>query len=159
MPKFKSLKEVESYLKLVYSPYGSLSDREWLTMAVTSSRRCDDGSWTLHYDPSIITALSEHAQFQCWTRLGLSLHGSLSSYSYVLKLSHSFQGIQCPVLLLRGESSDVLPMRLAQTMQRHNHNTNVVVFPDCGHAPALNTPHQIKTVYDFLLSTPRAKPL
>jgi hypothetical protein len=80
MPKFGSLKEVESYLKLVYAPYGGLSDCEWVAMATTSSRRCDDGSLTLHYDPKIIIALSEHSQFQCWERWVL-LSTSLAAFN------------------------------------------------------------------------------
>ncbi len=62
----------------------------------------------------------------------------------------SFRSISCPILVLCGESSDVLPTSMAWAMQRSNRNANVTVLPRCGHAPALNTPSQIKTVLDFL---------
>lgn len=67
MPKFATLKDLEAYLRLVYAPYGYLSDDEWRAMAVTSARRCDSGGITLHYDPKIIDAFITYSQdFNCW---------------------------------------------------------------------------------------------
>lgn len=61
-----------------------------------------------------------------------------------------YGSITCPILILRGEHSDVLPSRLAGHMMRVNRRAHLAVMPNCGHAPALNTPYQINTVAQFI---------
>lgn len=53
-PEFDTVQEVEAALRLIYKPFGTLSDEEWRTMAVTSCRRLPSGKLTLHYDPSVM---------------------------------------------------------------------------------------------------------
>ena len=63
-----------------------------------------------------------------------------------------WERITCPVLVLRGAESDLLPAEVAQEMTRRGPAATLVEFPDCGHAPALMDDDQITVVRDWLLS-------
>jgi pimeloyl-ACP methyl ester carboxylesterase len=51
---------------------------------------------------------------------------------------------------LRGVDSDLLTIEVAQEMTHRGPHAILVEVPDCGHAPALNVPEQIKVVSAFL---------
>ncbi len=129
-PAFDSMAELEAYLRLVYKPYGAMTDGEWRRMAETSCRRRDDGRLTLHYDPAVIRQFSDHPRdYDQWP---------------------GWEAITAPVLLLRGESSDLLPPDWAAEMTRRNSRTRLLEVKGCGHAPALNVPEQVDAVASFL---------
>lgn len=56
-----------------------------------------------------------------------------------------------PVLLIRGERSDVFPRSVADMMLAMKPGARLVEIPGCGHAPALMSPAQIGIVRDFLV--------
>ena len=58
--------------------------------------------------------------------------------------------IRCPVFLLRGERSDLLPAGTAAEIARRRPRAGVVEIPDCGHAPALLDADQIGIAVDWL---------
>ena len=64
--------------------------------------------------------------------------------------------IRCPTLLLRGETSDVLPRSVAREMTTRGPKARLVEFPNCGHAPALMNAEQIATVRDWLTTAETA---
>jgi pimeloyl-ACP methyl ester carboxylesterase len=59
--------------------------------------------------------------------------------------------IECPVLVLRGENSEVLLPRTLAEMKERKPDLEVVEFPGVGHAPALMSADQIRVVKEFLL--------
>ena len=61
-----------------------------------------------------------------------------------------WQSIRCPVLVLRGEESDMLLPEIITKMMYLQPNTKVVTIPQCGHAPSLMTPEQIQIIEDWL---------
>jgi pimeloyl-ACP methyl ester carboxylesterase len=70
--------------------------------------------------------------------------------------------IECPVLILRGEDSDLLSEATTRQMLKRGPaamagQVSVVEVPGCGHAPALMEASQIATIKDFLFpAKPRA---
>ena len=58
--------------------------------------------------------------------------------------------LDLPVLCLRGEQSTLLTADTAQAMRERGPRAAVALIPDCGHAPALNTPEQIGLIERFL---------
>jgi len=54
-----------------------------------------------------------------------------------------------PVLVLRGEHSDLLTAETASRMDQHP-NTTLATIKGCGHAPALMAADQVKLIVDFL---------
>lgn len=130
-PAFDSVTELEAFFRQVYRPYGWLSDAQWRRLAETSVRRLPDGRLTPHYDPAIVAQFIHHPQdYDRWPE---------------------WEGLNLPVLCLRGEHSDLLSAVTAQAMVRRQPLARLVTIPDCGHAPALNTPAQWHLVREFLL--------
>lgn len=62
-----------------------------------------------------------------------------------------WDAITCPVLILRGQESDILAHVTAQTMLTRGPEAELVEFPGIGHAPMLMDLAQIDVVRAFLL--------
>jgi pimeloyl-ACP methyl ester carboxylesterase len=126
---FASVLELEQYFRTIYKPYGWLSDAQWRLLTETSLRRLPDGRVTPHYDPAMVQQFVHHPhdyeQWPAWDSLTL------------------------PVLVLRGESSDLLLPEVAEAMRTRGPRAVVATIAGCGHAPALNTPEQIALVERF----------
>jgi pimeloyl-ACP methyl ester carboxylesterase len=129
-PVFATLGEFEGWLRTVYAPFGTNPDSFWRTMTETSYRRLDDGRVTVHYDPRIVSQLAARGSD--------------------LDLWPDFEAITCPILLLCGAKSDVLPAATAEEMVRRNSRTKLMVAEGYGHAPPMNTPEHIALVREFL---------
>lgn len=130
VPEFASMAEFETFLRTVHAPFGRLTDAEWRLMAETSMRRRDNGRISSHYDPAVMRVFAEQFQdFDMWT---------------------VFDAITCPVLALRGARSDLVEPQVAEEMTQRGPKPRLVIVPDCGHAPALNTAEQIAVLEGFL---------
>ena len=130
-PAFATMGELETYFRTVYKPYGWLSDAQWRQLTETSMRRLPDGRVTPHYDPAMVQQFVQHPHdYEQW---------------------HAWDTLSLPVLCLRGEHSDLLLPEVAAEMRVRGPRAVVVTLPDCGHAPALNTPEQFALVERFLL--------
>jgi pimeloyl-ACP methyl ester carboxylesterase len=127
---FATMSELEQYFRTVYQPYGWLSDASWRRLAETSARRLPDGRLTPHYDPQIVR------QF----------HRARNDYL----LWDEYDSLTTPVLLLRGEQSDLVLRETAAEMKLRGPRAQVVEISGCGHAPALNTPEQLALIEKFL---------
>ncbi|MBX6323854.1 MAG: alpha/beta hydrolase [Rhodospirillaceae bacterium] len=134
-PRFARLDEVEAYLRRVHAPFGRLSDADWRHLALHGHRRLDGGGFALAYDPAIGTAFREAARRQ-------------------VDLWAVWEAVRCPVLVLRGESSDVLPAEVAEGMARRGPRARVFTIAGAGHAPALMSADQIAVVREWLTSAP-----
>lgn len=55
-----------------------------------------------------------------------------------------------PVLLVRGELSDILSAATAKEMQQHLPNSEIATIPDVGHAPLLEEPEAMRAIKAFL---------
>mgnify|MGYP000935248238 CR=1 FL=1 len=128
-PAFATVSELEAYFRTVYKPYGWLSDPQWRALTESSTRRLPDGRVTPHYDPAMVQQFIHHpddyTQWEAWDRLDI------------------------PVLVLRGEASDLLLPEVADAMRVRGPRAVVATIAGCGHAPALNTPDQIALVERF----------
>jgi pimeloyl-ACP methyl ester carboxylesterase len=129
-PRFAGLAQLEAAIRYVYADFGDLSDDDWAQMARHSARPLPDGGFGLAYDPAIAGAFKAGpiADVDLWPVWDL---------------------IQCPVLVLRGERSDLLLPETAARMASRA-NVSLVEFPDCGHAPALTDPAQIAAIAGWL---------
>lgn len=126
---FARVSELERYFRTVYEPFGWLSDAQWRRLAETSARRLPDGRVTPHYDPRIVMQFTGHPDdYQLWDQ---------------------WDGLDLPVLCLRGERSDLLLEETADAMRKRGPRAVVIEIAGCGHAPALNTPAQYALVERF----------
>ena len=127
---FADIAGLEAYLRQVHAPFGPLSDEEWAHLAHYSARMRPDGQVALHYDPAIMEPMQgELADVDLWP-----LWPTVA---------------QRPVLVLRGERSDLLLRETAQRMGE-TPGVKVATIPRCGHAPALMEPAQTALVAGFL---------
>lgn len=126
---FASVGELEQYFRTIYQPFGWLSDAQWRRLAETSTRRLPDGRVTPHYDPAMVRQFVVHPddyrQWDAWDSLDI------------------------PVLVLRGENSDLLLPQTAEAMRNRGPRATVVEIAGCGHAPALNVREQFALVEGF----------
>lgn len=63
-----------------------------------------------------------------------------------------------PVLIVRGEHSDLLPMSVAQAMRDAIPDVALVTIPDVGHAPDLDEPEAVAAIDRLLLRTLERQP-
>ena len=129
-PAFATVGELEAYFRTVYKPYGWLPDAQWRALTESSARRLPDGRVTPHYDPAMVMQFEHHPDdYLQWT---------------------AWDTLEIPVLVLRGETSDLLLPEVAEAMRTRGPRAVVATLPGCGHAPALNTPEQFALVERFL---------
>jgi len=128
---FATVSELEQYFRTIYKPFGRLTDAQWRRLTETSTRRLPDGRVTPHYDPAMAQQFEHHPDdYSRWAE---------------------WDGIDIPVLCLRGESSDLLLADTAEAMRQRGPRAVVATIPGCGHAPALNVPDQLALVERFLV--------
>ena len=129
-PLFDDLEGVEKHLREIYRPFGDLSDENWRHLARYSARTMPGNKLGLAFDPAIAKAFLEVKQD--------------------VDLWWAYDRVRCPVLLLHGLDSDVLPAVVAEQMTKRGSRAELVDFQKIGHAPALMDPAQIAIVVEFL---------
>ena len=131
-PSFDDKAGIEAYLRETYAGFGPLTDEQWRHMAEISARPKPDGRFGLAYDPAIGDAFESappKADVELWPL---------------------WDALSCPVMVLRGETSDVLPADAAAEMTTRGPTARLVEFAGVGHAPALMSDDQIAVVRDWL---------
>ena len=134
LPKFASLEEVDRYLRFIHMPFGPLTDEQWNHLAIHSSSRKEDGSFDLHYDPSIADPMRPNNDKPVED----------------VNLTEIWQEITCPVLTLRGHDSDLFLSKTAEQMTITGPGCELVTFDGIGHAPMLMDNHQIEIVLNWM---------
>jgi pimeloyl-ACP methyl ester carboxylesterase len=129
MARFPDLEAIERHLRIIHAPFGPLSDEQWATMARNSARTQPDGRFTMHYDPKIAEPLRGHepVDVDMWAL---------------------WERIRMPRMVIRGETSDVLPKETFERMEASGAAAFLVA--GTGHAPALLDPLQIEAIRAFL---------
>lgn len=132
-PAFEDRHGVEAYFRDVHGAFGDLTDAQWRHLAEHGARPSEGGGFKLAYDPAIGDAFKspQMQDVDLWPR---------------------WDRIECPVLILRGANSDLLPPAVADEMTRRGPRAELVTFERCGHAPALMAPEQIAAIRRWLLS-------
>ena len=137
--RFESLDAVEAHLRHTHRDWGDISDAQYRHLARHHSRAAEGGGLRLHYDPQI-------------TRLMQPFPLSPGIFFW-----DAWYRVRCPVLLMRGELSGVLPADVADTMVEIKPQAQLVEIPGAGHAPALMSPLEIAIVREFLREAPAAR--
>ncbi|MEJ8850124.1 alpha/beta hydrolase [Variovorax rhizosphaerae] len=134
--RFASVEDLEAHLREIHEPFGNLTDAQWQHLAKYSATPDPAGGVRFHFDPAI------------GMRFGIPIYLDVVLWQL-------WDKIDCPVLILRGEDSDLLSE--ATTRQMLNRGpaakaglVSVVEVPECGHAPALMEASQIATIQAFL---------
>lgn len=131
-PEFADIAEVEAYLRKVHAPFAPMSDENWQDMARNGATKTASGGYQLSYDPKI----------------GEALRATLTPFD--LDLWPVYDAITCPVLVLRGENSDLLDNATATAMTERGPKAKLVEIKQAGHAPSLMSKDQISLIESWL---------
>ena len=108
---------------------------DWQAFASRTYRENDTGTVILDYDPAISRAIADTKP---------TLKTRFAMWRLFAKMKKR------PLLVTRGERSDVLhPSTAARMMKRHR-TAKLVTIPGVGHAPLLNEPEAITAIETFL---------
>jgi len=136
-PAFPDVAAAEAYLRETRAPFGDLTDGQWRSMAERSTRPDGSGGLRLHFDEGI----------------AIRFHETSDQDTDLWKL---WDALDCPVLVLRGEDSDLLLADTATQMTTRGPGSEIIEFAGCGHNPPLLEPEQIRPVVEWLGADPPA---
>jgi pimeloyl-ACP methyl ester carboxylesterase len=136
--RFGSVEELEKHLREIHETFGSLTDAHWRHIATHSAVKTEEGDYRQHYDPAIGRNFS-------WPLM------------VDIALWNIWDKVACPVLILRGEDSDLLHASTVREMLNRGlaakqKLVRAIEVRGSGHAPALMTDSQIALIEDFLAS-------
>ncbi len=131
--RFDSMAALAAHVRRSHRDWGPMTQAQWSHLARHAARRLPDG-YALHYDPHIASVLPP------------------LPFSPGLSLWSAWHRVRCPVLIVRGRTSRILPPEVLRTMVAIKPHAHHVEIPDAGHAPSLMAPGQIAMVAAFLES-------
>jgi pimeloyl-ACP methyl ester carboxylesterase len=136
--RFESVASLEKHLREIHETFGALTDAHWLHIATHSAVKTEEGDYRQHYDPAIGRNFS-------WPLM------------VDIALWNIWDKVACPVLILRGEDSDLLHASTVREMQKRGlaakqKLVRAIEVRGSGHAPALMTDSQIALIEEFLAS-------
>ena len=125
-------KAVEEVQKSAFPDY---TDEDWMAFARRTYRELDDGRVELDYDPEISRTVKE-------------VRPNIFTNMAMWKLFKSMKAV--PLLLVRGEISDLLSDKNAKKMVRKHGNAELITVPSVGHTPLLDEPIVQSALRPFL---------
>jgi pimeloyl-ACP methyl ester carboxylesterase len=130
--KFANLDEVAEYYRDNYPAMAKLAPDQLRESVKWSVKSGPDGALIWKMDPAIRHPLRGGSAQQ---RLDLWV---------------PFARITCPILVIRGATSDILSERTANQMRTTHQGVRVVEVPGVGHAPSLAEPESLAALREFL---------
>jgi pimeloyl-ACP methyl ester carboxylesterase len=132
-PAFASVDAAADYIATVNAGFGRLTRAQWLDLARSAVKPRGDGKFIWKRDPAIGQVFVKQPRND-------------------VVLWPIWDMIKCPVLLLRGAESDLLPAPVAEEMTRRGPKARLVTIAGAGHAPALLSDLEIRPIREFLLA-------
>jgi pimeloyl-ACP methyl ester carboxylesterase len=134
--RFASLDEGVRHAAALASSFGPLTDEEWAGIN-TPLLHERDGAWGFRYDPGIATPFTSATDEQ-----------NAAGEAFLWR---SLASIRTPVLVVRGESSDLLSRETVAQMVEKGQAVTSAEIPGAGHAPAFLVEDQIAIARGFFL--------
>lgn len=134
--RFSTRAEAEEYLRAAFTPFGIKEESHWQHLLAYSITEKAEDDFRLAYDPDILFGMKQETK-------------NFTEINDV-DLSAIWAAVQCPVLLVCGESSDILPKEVAREMVKGKSNVTLLEIPGVGHAPPLMESAQIRPVSHWL---------
>ena len=127
MPTFPTFELGLNFVRQIYAPFGQLTDAQWQHMAEHSLVQNPDGTYRLHYDPRVAAFKTDQTDVNLWL---------------------CWFGVRCPILVLRGVDSTILPRDVYNQMAS-NPLATCHEIAGAGHAPALMSVGEIVFVREW----------
>lgn len=137
--------EAELLLRELYKPFGIQGQDQWDHVIDNSITKMENGQFTLAYDPGIAGAVEDdpHSGRKL---AGIDGNGNVIFWDF-------WDRIKCPVLVINGQHSDILPQNIVEAMKGRGPSFDYFIVKDCGHAPALMAQDQIDHIKNWLKET------
>ncbi|MEL6284759.1 MAG: alpha/beta hydrolase [Pseudomonadota bacterium] len=115
--------------------FPDFGEKDWMAFARRTCSETSDGRVAFDYDPAITRTVSDvrptwRTRFAMWRLFGATR--------------------KIPMLILRGETSDLLAPTTAARMVRRHPDAEWVTVPRVGHAPILDEPVAVEAINRFL---------
>lgn len=136
--RFATHAEAEAHIRHTHRDWGEIGAAQWAHLVRHGTRRTE-GGWRLHYDPQIARVMQP------------------LPFVSGLYFWHAWQRVSCPVLLVRGETSEVFPSSVAEEMLESKPLAQMVEVAGAGHAPALMSAAEIAAVAEFVADARAAR--
>ena len=152
---FSDLTEAENYFRKIFAPFGQLTDEQWQHVTHYSTYEGENGRYELAYDQNVLYGLTgATAIWQGATRMAkMAWHNITHDRFQAIPLTEMWpywEQVKCPVLLLRGETSDILLPETVDRMRETHKTLEGVEIKGVGHATDLMDPDQIAIIHDWL---------
>jgi pimeloyl-ACP methyl ester carboxylesterase len=134
--RFATVDAAIDYITLISPGFGLRKREEWREITESVLKRDGDG-YVLHYDLRLAQPIKAMTPQQ-----------AAATEAVLWKL---YDQIQCPTLLIHGETSDLLSKETATAMTERGPRARLVEFAGVGHAPMFFHSDQIAAVRDFLV--------
>jgi pimeloyl-ACP methyl ester carboxylesterase len=138
-PHFANRGLAMAYAKQNFGGFGCQTDAQWAGLTDYYYLDQPDGSVRTHYDPNV--AVATKAQTAAMTAPVIEA-GQAALWA-------SFKSFSKPVMVLRGEHSDLLSVQTVEAMLVCNPFCSAATVPDCGHAPHLMDEAQATIIAQF----------
>jgi pimeloyl-ACP methyl ester carboxylesterase len=135
--QFGSFDQAVDYVRSVSAGFGRHDREGWEALTRHVFNQQGD-QWVKHYDLRIAEPFAGQSE------------DSVKASEAMLWAAYA--SITSPILILRGEQSDLLTPETAHQMLQRNPRASLHSVPDVGHAPTLRSDDEIDPVADFLLS-------
>lgn len=135
-PNFPSREAADAYLRTTFASFGITREEHWQHMLEHSFTRTENGEYQLAYDPGILDPMRDAAK-------NLAFQADTLLWPW-------WDQITCPVLVIRGEQSDILTTETVEEMVHRHPETSALTIPKVGHAPSLMEEDQIQAIREWL---------
>lgn len=135
--KFDTFQQAVDYVRTVSAGFGDHDQIGWedLTKYVFNKQ---GASWVKHYDLRISEPFAGESEAKIQASEAI--------------LWAAYESIVTPILVVRGEESDLLTAEVAQEMLSRNRQARLHNVPKVGHAPTFRSADQIDPLVEFLLA-------
>lgn len=134
--RFDTFDQAVDYVRQISAGFGQHSQEQWQDLTRYVFVQQADGGWTKHYDLRIAEPMLLQSP--------AVLQGSEAV------LWASYEALDQPILLVRGQQSDLLTRQTADEMLRRNPLAQLYEVADAGHAPSLMHEEQVERIAAFL---------
>lgn len=146
-PDFESPEEAKMYFKKIYAEFGDLTEEQWDTFTEHSVKKSNDDKYVSKVDHGVknFAAKSKIA----W-RAFLHPYKAIEGTLFDINLWDIWRKITCPVLVFRGEHSDILTMPILEKMQQIHPEVEIIEVANTGHAPMLLNQSEHELIHRWL---------
>lgn len=115
--------------------FPDMPEERWMDFARRTYKELPGGEVVIDYDPNIARSL------------GKVKPGALTNF-FLWRVFSATK--KAPLLVVRGEMSDILSARTAELMVKRHPDARLATVPRVGHAPILDEPQAVSAITDFL---------